>query len=125
MMLKKRAALLATAVSLGALAAAGVAASPAGAAGVKAAGDRCTARNGGTCVLIAGSGGTITFVAHDQRGSTWEIRDATTGQVLNMGAGSASGADFSGWNANDEIELSITGPGSIKATWRPGVRMRA
>jgi hypothetical protein len=120
-MLKKRAALLVTVV----LAAAGAAANPAGAAGVKAAGNRCTARNGGTCLLIAGSGGTITFVAHDQRRSTWEIRDATTGLVLNMGGSSASGTDFSGWNANDEIELSITGPGSIKATWGPGVRAHA
>jgi hypothetical protein len=125
MMFKKRAALLATVVSVGALAAAVVAASPAGAAGVKAAGNRCTARDGGTCVLIAGSGGTITFVAHDQRGSTWEIRDVRTGQVLNMGDSSASGTDLSGWDANDEIQLSIAGPGSIKASWGAGARKHA
>jgi hypothetical protein len=121
-MLRKRG-LCVTAVSVGALAAALVASSPAGAGGVKAAGPGCTARNGSTCVLIAGSGGVITFVAHDHGGSTWTIRDDSEGNtVLQTGDSSASGGLTTGWAANDEIELSISGQGSIKATWGPGLR---
>lgn len=127
-MLKKKeeGALLATVVSVGALAASLVAATPAGAAGVKAAGPSCTAdaHDHGTCTLKVGSigGGTITFVAHDNGGSMWTISDATQHTVLQTGDSSASGTLTSGWNANDSIQLSIGGKGSLKATWKAGVR---
>jgi hypothetical protein len=123
---KKKGALLAT-VSAGALAAALVFASSAGAAGVKAAGPRCTARDGGTCTLRPGaSGGAIAFVAHDRGGFAWTISDETAHTVLQSGNSSASGtltnANTSGWAAGDDIVLSISGKGSIKATWKAAVR---
>jgi hypothetical protein len=125
MMKKKKGALLATIVSAGALAV--VAVSPAGAAGVKAAGTSCTARDGGTCTLRpASSGGAITFVAHDKGGFAWTISDGTTHTVLQSGNSSASGtltsANTSGWAAGDDVILSISGKGSIKATWTAAVR---